>query len=465
LTLLLFIRLALAAVFALAGAAKFRDRAGTRRTATDLGVPASLAGSVALLLPIAEIACAAALLLAATAWWGATGLLGLLVLFSAAMAVALVRGRVVECRCFGQLHAVRVGPGTLVRNLVLAGMAGAIVLQGADGVGPGLLPWVTALDGGQMLTLVLVAVIAFGTVVLYQLLRQYGRLLLRVEALEAKAGAGAAAPAGLPVGSPAPVFELTSLDGGRATLETLGAGGTPTLLLFVEPGCGACDSLLPDVAAWQREYHDRLSVVLVSRGSAETRTRIAGHAIRTALVQRAREVSDAFQIAAMPGAVLVKNGVIASPVASGPDAVRALVTQATLPPPLKRGDPLPAMPVRALDGALLDLTTLQGRSLLLFWNPGCGFCRQMLDGLKRWERLSTGGVSLVVVSSGPPADVREHGFASTVVLDEGASVMRVFGASGTPSAVLIREGRVESDLEVGAPGVWKLAGVRQAVPA
>jgi thiol-disulfide isomerase/thioredoxin len=28
-------------------------------------------------------------------------------------------------------------------------------------------------------------------------------------------------------------------------------------------------------------------------------------------------------------------------------------------------------------------------SLVLFWNPGCGFCQQMLADLKEWEASST----------------------------------------------------------------------------
>jgi hypothetical protein len=43
--------------------------------------------------------------------------------------------------------------------------------------------------------------------------------------------------------------------------------------------------------------------------------------------------------------------------------------------------------------------------------------------------------------------------------------MRVLGAAGTPSAILVHEGRVVSGIAVGAADVWKLAGIKQAVPA
>ena len=89
---------------------------------------------------------------------------------------------------------------------------------------------------------------------------------------------------------------------------------------------------------------------------------------------------------------------------------------------------------------------------------------EVLEGVKRWEGFGD-RPELVVVSGGSEDDVRAQGFDSTVVLDQDGSVMRVFSASGTPSALLVRNGRVASALGIGAPDVWKLAGVKQAVPA
>jgi hypothetical protein len=47
-------------------------------------------------------------------------------------------------------------------------------------------------------------------------------------------------------------------------------------------------------------------------------------------------------------------------------------------------------------------------------------------------------------------------------LDQQFAVGRAFGASGTPSAVLVdTEGKVASEVAVGAPGVLELAGADQ----
>ena len=78
---LLIARLLLAAVFAVAGVAKIADRSGFRKAIIDFGLPSALAGARGLLLPLAELALAAALIPASTALWGAVGALGLLILF------------------------------------------------------------------------------------------------------------------------------------------------------------------------------------------------------------------------------------------------------------------------------------------------------------------------------------------------------------------------------------------------
>src|ERR1035438_2334535 len=84
---LLLVRLLLSATFALAGLAKAADPAGTRQSILDFGAPAFLARPMALLLPLAELACAIALLPAASAVWGAAGTLALLLSFIVAIGI------------------------------------------------------------------------------------------------------------------------------------------------------------------------------------------------------------------------------------------------------------------------------------------------------------------------------------------------------------------------------------------
>jgi thiol-disulfide isomerase/thioredoxin len=60
-------------------------------------------------------------------------------------------------------------------------------------------------------------------------------------------------------------------------------------------------------------------------------------------------------------------------------------------------------------------TTRGDQRLLVFWNPGCGFCRSMHEDLLAWEDAAQSGAPrLVVVSSGdavaraPKASVRSR---------------------------------------------------------
>ena len=109
---LLVARLLLTGVFAMAALAKLVDRAGSRRALIDFGVPAALAPPLAVLLPLAEFAIAAALVSVASAWWGALGALTLLFLFTAVIGVHLARGRNPNCGCFGRLFSAPTGPGS-----------------------------------------------------------------------------------------------------------------------------------------------------------------------------------------------------------------------------------------------------------------------------------------------------------------------------------------------------------------
>jgi hypothetical protein len=76
--------------------------------------------------------------------------------------------------------------------------------------------------------------------------------------------------------------------------------------------------------------------------------------------------------------------------------------------------------------------------------------------------MPEGAPKLLFVSAGTEEANREMGLASTVVLDQQFAAGRAFGATGTPSAVLVdAEGRVASEVAVGAPAVLELAKATQ----
>src|SRR5258705_809086 len=80
----------------------------------------------------------------------------------------------------------------------------------------------------------------------WQLLRQNGRILLRLDDLEKRLNelefGGPDEPEGLPLGSAAPAFELPDLAGNSRTLTEF--RGRPLLLVFFNTACGFCPELL-----------------------------------------------------------------------------------------------------------------------------------------------------------------------------------------------------------------------------
>jgi peroxiredoxin/uncharacterized membrane protein YphA (DoxX/SURF4 family) len=506
--LLLVGRVLLAVVFAVAGLAKLADRAGSRQAMRDFGVPEVLASSFGVLLPLIELAVAATLLPTTTAWWGALGAFVLLLVFVAGITYNLARGRRPDCHCFGQLHSEPAGPATLVRNGLLAAVAGFVVWQGNADPGPSAVSWLGALGMAQWVAIIagllLLGLLGGMAWMLLQLMTQHGRLVLRIEALEqrlAEAGiapTAAAVPAppqpGLPVGTLAPAFSLTGLHGETLTLDFLRASGRPVMLIFSDPGCGPCNALLPEIGRWQHEHAGRLTIALITRGTAEAnQAKRTEHGLTHVLLQQDRDMEQAYQVDGTPSAVIVRpDGTIGSPVAPGAEAIRTLLqtggTPAPPPQPLplsapspvpqqsngavappaapaaRVGDPAPPIRLPDLTGKPRDLAEFSGsKTLVLFWNPGCGYCAQMLDDLKAWEaNPPTGAPKLLLVSTGTVEENRAMGLRSRVVLDQSTSVMRPFGVNGTPMAVLIDEqGKIASEVAAGASAVLELAGVQQ----
>jgi Methylamine utilisation protein MauE len=294
----LVLRAALAVTFATAATLKALAPASTRESLAAFGAPRRLVGVAAFVLPAVEALVAVALIVQPTAVVGAWVALALLLGFTAAIAAALHRGEAPPCNCFGPATAAPVGPATLARNSVLAAAAAAAAVFGPGesigralaGVSAGAIAAVAAL------ILVLAALAAF----CWQLMRQNGRLLTRVDALEELLGvrreenaATEQVPAGLPLGEPAPSFVF---DG-----RSLPAAGEPLVVTFTDPDCGACREVGPLVV----------------------RARETG----TVVVElQDRELAIAYRAHGVPAAVGIDEaGLIASELVHGTEAIERLL--------------------------------------------------------------------------------------------------------------------------------------------
>ena len=300
---------------------------------------------------------------------------------------------------------------------------------------------------------------------------------------------------GLPGVSTAPEFSLSGLHRETITLDALRSSGKLLMMLFTDPNCGPCNALLPEAGSWQQEHDKTLTLALVSRGEVEeNKTKASEHGLKNVLVQKDWEVCESYEVGGTPSAVLISpDGKVASPVAGGEESIRGLFSYAvgertqlpiqpqqhqtegqpcpncgkvhaaapTVEAAQKVGEEAPEVKLPDLEAKTVELADFRGEeTLVLFWNPGCGFCQQMLSDLREWEQNPPEEApKLLVVSAGTQEANREQGLSSTVVLDQNFATGRAFGASGTPSAVLVdAQGKVASDIAVGSPAVLQMAG-------
>lgn len=496
---LLLARLLLSITFLVAGLAKLADLPGSQDALHGFGVPEALARPLGILLPLAELAVSLALLSTRWTWYGASGACALLLIFCVGISYNLARGRRPDCHCFGQLHSAPVGPSTLVRNTVLALLALLVAWFGYRNSGPSVTYWFTSWPLAQQITLLAVIIalllLACGGWLLLHTLSQQGRLLLRIERLEsrlAQAGIIFGMPeqeqpvTGLPVGVKAPEFWGRGLDHEIISLKALQAPGKPVVLIFTNPTCAPCNELMPDIGRWQRDYANKITVALLSRGSVEAnQAKASEHHLAHLVIQQQDEIDRLYTVQSTPSAVLIHpDGLIESPLAVGPESIQALIEKAAhvyqssflpliLPvrghhknlakqdPVVPRiGTPAPAFSLPNLDGEAISLSSFAGQPvLLLFWSPECGFCKKMLPALKAWEASSPQGTPrLLVISSGTVEANRALGLRSPVLLTEDTHVRQQFGASGTPMAILVdARGKIASALAEGSPDVLALA--------
>src|SRR5918994_201084 len=509
--LLLAARLILAAVFVVSGISKLFDLSGSQAAMRSFGVPERFTRTGGIALPIAELVIAVLLIPAAAARWGALLALILLLVFVAGISYSLSRGRKFDCHCFGQLTTSEIGPPTLIRNGVLAVLAAFVTISGFanNNPGPGLTDVFQGLSAFEWIMLVigviLLAALAGVSWLLVHLLGQNGRLLVRLDRIESALEDAvieiadddeddeddeAEEEEGLAFGAPAPAFSLSGLYGETMTLDALRSAEKPVLLLFTDPSCGPCNAMMGDVGKWQRDLSEKLTLAVITRGSLEdNRNKAKQHNLTHVLMQKDNEVADAYQTYGTPTAVMVRpDGTIGSAAVGGAQDIRTLVKQAAegkvpVPKPRLAAVPRPAQVKRPAanaqaprgvasigkDAPVVELNNLDGEPVkladfaghptaVLFWNPGCGFCQRMVDDLKAWESdRPEGAPNLLVVSTGEVEQNRQQGFSSPVVLDSGFTVGRAFGASGTPSAVLVgADGKIASGLAVGGPTVISL---------
>jgi peroxiredoxin len=337
--------------------------------------------------------------------------------------------------------------------------------------------------------------VGFGCWLVYQLVRQYGRVLLRLEALEqsqerfdGSQSPAPEAPPGLSVGTLAPDFALPDLAGDRTALDQF--RGRKLVLVFFNPRCGFCTRMAPDLAALPTNgAEDRPLPLLITTGTVEeNRQLVREHGISCPVLrQEQMEVAIPYRVPGTPmGYLIDEQGRIASALAMGAPALLALATNAagehssvngrSSPVPrgnrplsdsriqrngLPVGTPAPAFTLPRLDGGKLSLGAYRGRRVLLvFSSPKCGPCNELAPKLEQLARR-TPEIQVLMVSRGEAKTnrekVAEHGITFPVALQKQWEISRRYAMFANPSAYLINEqGIIAADVAVGRQAILAL---------
>lgn len=327
-------------------------------------------------------------------------------------------------------------------------------------------------------------------VVLYQLIKQQGRMLLRLDHLDhegAHAGAARAQSAGLPVGTPIAAFRMPDLTGKQVALEDF--RGKQVLLVNWSPQCGFCDQIAPELARLEPDLHKRnVQLVLVSSGKAEANRKLAEeHGLNCPILLQkdGSQALRAFQHLGTPAAYLLdEQGRVAQPIAVGSEQVPTLALEAATGRPkkkrlfsklspsesrierqgLKAGTPAPSFSLPDIYGRTVSLEEYRGRQVLLvFTDPQCGPCDQLAPDLVRLHQEHRGNnLAVVMVGRGEAEENRRkaeaHGFEFPVVLQERWKLSKEYGIFASPVAFLIGEdGVIAKNVAEGPDEILALA--------
>jgi len=313
-------RILLSVLFLIAGASKtIGGFANSRKALGEFGLPTFLVKPFSIALPVVELIVACLLLPSGTAFVGVVAALTLFLLFNAAIATNLALGKHPSCNCFGQLHSEPIGWKTFTRNSLLAGIAGALAWNPYVHPGQSIWPVLRGLSNIQI-TLLLIAVVGLAAFalqgfLLLHLFRQNGRLLLRIEALEARPAVGNQPNAfhppafvGLPIGSKAIPFDLPTVKTSRSTLDSLLSGGKPVLLISTDPNCGPCNALMPEVVAWQQNLASEVTIALLSHGRfTDNQKKAAEFGLKNVMVDKNHKIAEKYHAVGTPTGVLIRS--------------------------------------------------------------------------------------------------------------------------------------------------------------
>jgi peroxiredoxin len=335
----------------------------------------------------------------------------------------------------------------------------------------------------------------------YQLVKQQGRILLRLDALERGAPTDHnfasdhehAVVEGLASGTLFPDFELADPNGKTHKLSDF--RGQRLLLIHWNFDCGFCEAIADDLARIQTDLRmQNAQILFLASGEATfNREHAARHDLKSLiLLLHGHETPAPFEHQGTPVAYLVdEQGQVAAPFASGADQVLALAQriassshESVESKParsrlkserslneshierngLRAGTPAPRFRLPDLQGNQVSLDDYRSRRVLLvFSDPHCGPCDELAPHLARLhQEHRNNGLAVILVGRGSEEENRikaeRFGFEFPVVLQDKWKLSKEYGIFATPVAFLIAEnGVIAKNVAVGKDAILALA--------
>jgi peroxiredoxin len=329
-------------------------------------------------------------------------------------------------------------------------------------------------------------------IMLYQLMKQQGRILLRLDELAEHTGENkdTGPAAGLAVGTAFPSFSFPDLAGQTIALENF--LGKRVLLVNWSPQCGFCELIAPDLSKFQPDFlKENVQLLLLSHGTAESDGKLAQEhgLVCPILLMQGTQPPEPFQSIGTPAAYLLdEQGKVAKAVAVGADRVPALARESVGQGSssvskkkrlrgeralnesrierngLKPGTPAPSFQLPDIHGSTVSLEEYRGRRVLLvFSDPHCGPCDELAPQLARLhQEHRDNNLAIIMVGRGDAEENRSkaerHGVEFPVVLQEQWKLSKEYGIFVTPVAFLIGEdGLIKKTVARGVEEILALA--------
>lgn len=312
-------RIFLLLIFLLSGVSKLRDLEGARKAIRAFGSPDILVAPIAYLLPCLEITIALLLFFPSLALVGGGMSIALLLLFIILIGRVIRRGEQIDCHCFGRAHSAPAGWNAIARNFWLLILASLPLVRSSTGLSVFA---VGSLDSEAWIGLAVFNLFLLQGVAISFLLDEREKTQSRLAHVESTMFRG------LPVGAPAPEFELPDAKGTPTSLQHLLRYRKDLLLFFFDPDCGPCSALLPTAVEWHHRHKDVFLMIFLGRDHEK----LGNLKQEEGLVFLATPTMDlsrhTYKTRGLPSAVhITKRGTIGSLYGSTPTEMAHLVEQ------------------------------------------------------------------------------------------------------------------------------------------